>query len=391
MKKFASEKVFRNIIFALLLTQAQFEIPAQNAAQPFQNPLKKCWEIEDDSIERFASDDANLILSDRNGEIKSINRKTLDENWKISIGSKNETYIRLNDSEIFLITKENQTASGTESSKTESANVSAPKSESESDIVLRKVDEQTGIIDEIIDLGKIEGDFSLTNIQNLFSKIDLNDAGEMKNVLKRLDAFSNMKNSKDFNAEKFFTFYDDERLIIAYERRIRIMKLKDGGQITDIDLSSGKADVTAVNIAGNFVFWGDEAGKVYEKNAFGKNLEKLLRTGAKISHIEKNAEELLISSNDNFIYFYSTTKNRVMWKKRLAGRISIDPKFGKNLIVVTNGALPEIVFADQESGKTFNQISLPEGTFIKDFQIVQAEDSVLILTNSGLQSFKSSC
>lgn len=369
MKKFASVKVFRNVIFLLLFIQPAGYILSQNIPQTFQTPLKKCWEIEDRSIESLASDNNSLIISNDIGEIKNINKKNGEEIWKTSIGSKNEAIVTFNNDETFLIILESQT-------------------NGKKNLVLKTIDEQTGIVKESNEIAETDERITRINLRNLFSKNQNIHVGYLTLIFQHIDLF--LKNSKAAreditlsSAENYFSISDG--------RNILYKSLNDENQFREIKLSTDieNEKVTAAILTDDSLFFGNESGKVFQKNFNLDKHSKILRTGSRISSIQMDKANLLITSNDNFLYDYSLSKKKIKWKKRLSGRVSINPGIGDNFAVVATSAVPELLFIDLENGKTFNQISMPDDVFIKDYQI--DGESVFILTSNGLVRFTQNC
>lgn len=366
MKKFASIEVFRNVIYILLLIYPIADIFCQSAPETFQIPLKKCWEIADNSIEKIASDNNSLIISNKNGEIKNINKKAADEIWKISIGSKYEPIIGLRNEEILLLTLETQT-------------------DAEKNLVLKKIDGQTGIVKELKNFGKIDERLTYSSFENFFSLEKILETDNVTFILEQINSF--LKSPKT-TSEEIILSYSENYFSISDGRNILYKSIANKDQFQKIGELPETEKVTATIFTENSLFWGDDSGKVFQKG-FNNNPIKILRTGSRVSSIQNIGNSLLITSNDNFLYNYSLTKKKVKWKKRLPGRVVISPRIGNNFAVITTSAVSELLFIDLENGKTFNQITMPNDAFIKDFQI--DDDSVFILTNTGLTKFTRDC
>lgn len=364
MKKFASLKVFRNIFLLILITFPISEVFCQKPLESFQNPLRQCWEIEDDSIDKIASDNELLIISNKNGEIKRIDKNTASELWKISIGSKTEPIIRINKKEIFLLTQENQDGS-------------------DKSLILRNINEQTGIVKNLTKLGKINEELNLQNIESLLIPERISQTDKLEVILDKIEQFIKKIGT---SSEELIISNSNSQFVLTDGQSIFTLQLNETNQSQTIKLETDKA--TAIALNDESLFWGDLSGKVFKKDS-ANNPAKILRTGGKISSIQNVGDYLLITSNDNFLYLYSPEKQKTIWKKRLAGRVVVQPKVAESFVVVTTSAAPELTFINLENGKAFNQVILPSETFIKDFQF--DERSLFILTNNSLNRFAEDC
>lgn len=89
------------------------------------------------------------------------------------------------------------------------------------------------------------------------------------------------------------------------------------------------------------------------------------------------------------MYLYSSERKKLIWKKRLPGRVSIKPIVINNIIVVTTIAAPELYFFELQEGNLLNRIELKENYLINDIR--QSQNAIMILTNNGLLKFSEDC
>lgn len=87
--------------------------------------------------------------------------------------------------------------------------------------------------------------------------------------------------------------------------------------------------------------------------------------------------------------FYSAETDKVLWKKRLSGRVILNPIIFKGLIFVTTSAEPLIYVFDRTDGSLVNQILTGDNSFIKKMEI--NESGLNVLTTNGLMRFGDDC
>lgn len=361
MKKFASFKVFGVTIFIFLVTCSATDFICQEIPGLFQNPVIKCWEIKSDSINSIASDNEFLILQNENGEISRIEKSSSNEIWKTSVGEKNDSIISFESEGINLVSVENN------------------------NLLLRKLDSRTGIVKELIRIGKLNKEISFENLKSLIVTGKYTDLTTLiKTLLQTVDSLKNI--DKEVPPQIFP--YDNTSYLMSDGRIIEQVSF-DGLNKTQLyKIKTDAQRISLIATVNNLLIWGDEGGVFLKKS--GNDIPKrILRTGGRITSIRNSGNNLLITSSDNFLYFYSLTKERVLWKKRLSGRVTIDPKIEGRTAVVTTNAVSELIFIDLETGKTFNQITFPDETFIEDFLI--NKDSIFVLTNGNLTRLSEKC
>lgn len=368
MKKIASFKVFRNVFFTFLIFYPATNFLCQKDIQNFQSPLTKCWQTNDLSINSFASDNESTIYVNNNSEVIRIDNNTGKEIWKTSIGVKYDSLLMLQSNEINLISVDTQT-----------------KSESMENVYLKILDTETGIVKENTNIGQLSKKLNLEKLSEVLIPNESVNIDRLKVTLKSLETFNNLSD----NSILKISVEDEKNIFITDGQTIQNLYSTNDEMIKSPDKKTTDHKITTIAVVNNNLFWGEETGNVFQKNLQNGVTIKLLRTGGRISLIKKNGADLLIASNDNFLYLYSTDRKKVSWKKRLSGRVIINPQIKKNFVVVTTNAVSELLFVNLENGKNFNQITLPENTFIKNFQIL--DGSVIILTNSNLVKFAENC
>ncbi len=131
----------------------------------------------------------------------------------------------------------------------------------------------------------------------------------------------------------------------------------------------------------NFI-WSDKTGKVF----FNEKLK--FRAGAEISNLSFTSQGILITSKDNFLYMISKVKQKILWKKKLAGRIFPKPLVIDRWAIVT--VLGESYFSviDLNNGLIINTLTIDNGNyFVGEF--FNSSTFLFIPTVKGLYFFAS--
>ncbi len=110
------------------------------------------------------------------------------------------------------------------------------------------------------------------------------------------------------------------------------------------------------------------------------------RVGAEVSNINFTPRGLLITSLDNFAYLISAGKGNLIWKKRLAGRISEKPLVLDNYALITTIAEPTISVVELSTGRVINKIILEDENFVTANPI-KTQNKIIVPTSKGLYAF----
>lgn len=135
---------------------------------------------------------------------------------------------------------------------------------------------------------------------------------------------------------------------------------------------------------GNIV-WGDEKGFITSINAETNSKNWTLRKGAKISGVTLTREGLLVTCSDNFVYMFSAASGKMLWKRRLSGRISPVPLISDAFAVITLAAEPAAFAVHLKTGKVLQTFNLDnDNLFTSDF--IKFENLFIYSTLRGLSA-----
>jgi len=137
---------------------------------------------------------------------------------------------------------------------------------------------------------------------------------------------------------------------------------------------------------GEEIFWGNKTGEITSWRSLDRKRLWRIRVGAEVTYLTNTADGLLISSLDNFIYLLSENNGSVLWKKRLADRVTIEPFVLRDKIIVTSGSESTALVLGLKEGKIINQINLKADIRFLS-QPVIAGDLLVFSTSEGLVAF----
>lgn len=169
------------------------------------------------------------------------------------------------------------------------------------------------------------------------------------------------------------------------DKKIIGVSLEDGSQIADIKISAVPTFITNDRIGDSLII-GDANGELVKINRKKNSLNRWFRFGGEISGIVQTSEGLLVSSLDNFVYLISEAKNKLIWKKRLLGRVSATPLFNNEYVLITTADATYVSIINLRDGKLFDRISVEKGDLFTGKNI-RSGDFFIYATQNGFLSF----
>lgn len=274
--------------FPTLKITAQTTTSLRDDSQPFV----KCREIQNNRIDQFASDNQYLILSEIDGTIRQINRPDYTQNWNIQFGSKLESIPFLKKTDVLLLSSNEESKTGKNQS------------------IIRQIDSLTGVTDWITYLEP-------------FVRFLLIQKGKMENItliseklnVRQIDSkFGKLLWNIDLKGQiRTYTASEDLLFILSTDNNLFQIRLDNGRLISEDKMKL--RNISSMSYKNGSLLLGNSKGVLYELSDNSKKEKKHFRTGGKISSIIDTVDNLLIVSDDNFIYYFSTEKEKVLWKK----------------------------------------------------------------------------
>ena len=346
---------------SFLYGQEVYEFSAKN--------VSLCWKTDNPAFFNVASDNVKAFFSfNRDGKIISYNSdgKVL---WNLDIGGKPfGTPVTAND-RIYFITGltdyDTDHITGIRSFFINSLDL-------QSGISIWKVKIQSGrnpqlYIDNDV-LYVLYGDEIKTNI----SRVNRDDGSISETT------------SFNFGLSDFFIFGRGKLFISTRTASLISISLPDKKVILSLK-ESGKIEHGVLAPDGRFIM-SDKIGSLYILENTGKIINSKIKFGAKITSLIFQDDRLFVTSNDNFIYALSNDLKKIIWKKRLGGRIVIKPAIIEKSIIVTSQGDNSIYFIRQSDGEVLNRLYTPVGEEILNSPIF-LEGKLSIQTNLGIRIY----
>ena len=137
----------------------------------------------------------------------------------------------------------------------------------------------------------------------------------------------------------------------------QILRLASATGEINLTVKSAEKPTAVRSTSDGKIVYGDARGNIVAVDAGWK-----FKAGAQVSSIYEVNGALLVTSFDNFVYYFNPSNGGVIWKKRMAGRIA-DISFASTnqLLIFTYGGETGVL-AELKKGKTVGQIALPQET-----------------------------
>jgi outer membrane protein assembly factor BamB len=182
-------------------------------------------------------------------------------------------------------------------------------------------------------------------------------------------------------------FFSEDKLTVAVDKEIITFSLENASVLFQSKITAAP---TAFLLLGNkILFWGDSLGNVYALDIVSGKIFWRFRIGGQISYIIFTSKGILLTSYDNFVYLVSADKGKALWKKRLSGRIIVEPLVTGNFVMVTSLADSDVFVLDLSDGKLVNQFSLTEENLSLSLPLL-LDNLLVFITTKGLFVFSHS-
>lgn len=356
-------------IFTLSLIANLIPVTAASAQEKKEDSpllLKKCWvSISDEAATNLlASDnDFRVFLTRAGGKVDALDAKSGKPIWQSDFGGNVVSGLIGDQNNIFFATNP------------VSVGPSKPTSTS-----LRAISRQTGIIvwtaslpfSEIIHLGESGGNLFAIGADGLISAVRKTDG----NIAWQSRLNKNLATAPWFGAGSI--------VFLLESGEIEIISPADGRTSFQMKTESALASIYLAE--DNTLFWGDKKGNIAAVDVATKEIRWKLKNGAQISGITPAGKNILVTSYDNFVYLMSPTDGKILWKRRLSGRMAAKPLVTPTVAVIMIVGEPGASFLDIESGKLANRLVFDTDDYIVGSPIV-AGGQIVFSKGDGIYSY----
>ena len=346
----------------------------QNAPPRFQ----ECWVYPTDKLTDlpFASDnDSNIYSALLDGKLISINGFSGEKRWESDLGGGILSAPLVDAYNIYI-------AAG-------NINERILKGWRNNDtLTLRSINKATGVTQ-----WKAEFTNALLPIEKvyLFSfenyLIFVGDNGDIYSIDK---TNGRIIWKKSFNTKlSSEPFVKTDRLVLAtLSNKVIGLSLYDGRLIENLLFPVPLTTIVESLNENNFIL-GDGKGLLISYNKKLRTQDWKFRNGGEISEVTFTRKGLIVTSFDNYIYLIAETNGRLLWKKRLSGRLLDKPQvFGNHVIVAANDDSTAAVL-ELDGGKLVNRVILEKGNYFLG-DSMRTGNSIVYATFKGILSFSGS-
>jgi len=167
--------------------------------------------------------------------------------------------------------------------------------------------------------------------------------------------------------------------VAAVSRSVSVLDIANGAILSAKTLPYS-ATAVAIDRSG-IVFAGDGRGNVARLADNGAGNWRF-KSGAKITQIVPADGRLLVSSNDNFLYFIDASSGGLEWKRRLEARLTDAPLVRDGVVIAPIFGEETAAVIEIATGRIIDRIQLGEGRYALSSPVMTDED-VLVFAVPG--------
>ncbi|MEP7039031.1 MAG: PQQ-binding-like beta-propeller repeat protein [Acidobacteriota bacterium] len=380
-------------VFLSLQISAQ-QIPEKKSDAILSQPLpyKQCWFYKTKlSDNKIASDnESRLYIPVLFGKITSIKASSGEKLWETDLGGEivSDLIVGEENKSIYVVTRSPIIDDGEKHPENITEEISVENGINNFNVIkLSSLSKNTGITNWQITLNS-----KSTANQKVFLSVVNNKiiTADQKGEITAVEESGGeilWKKRTDLGSNNFRYFIQNNNLVQISENRIFLISLKNSSVTLVKEI---KSILTAIYLFNNnTLLLGDKKGELFVFDISKKKEVWKSRYGAEVSNITFTPNGFLISSFDNFLYLISPKNGKKIWKKRLEGRLTIEPLIVNNTIIITSVGSSKASILDLSSGRLINQIYLSRDNYFVN-QSVLNNNLIVFPTALGLVSFGNS-
>lgn len=382
LKRLGGAELFGWLLLSVVILSG-FPASSKGLEKPdLKKPFKKClnYDVKNGLLHIVASDnESQLIISNNNSSLISIDPKTKLQNWKSEInGNLLKTAIS-DENSLFFLTE----------FKPKIDSKSVDKEKKENSVTLNSISLKTGITK----WQKKISESLQTEIKLFYNKdlIFITDENKNLSAVEKADGtlrwrknFSNLISSVDSTIPA-------EIKVLTENQLIRINS--NTGEILEeakVENNSAKNFV----LRENYLILGNSTGEIIKvmPSENKSSIRWKIKTGGSISNLLFLNEGVLATSLDNFMYLFSPESGKLKWKRRVNGRITHSPLVFDGYAVVINSADNYATIVDLRDGKIVNQLQIEDENYFsgvplifRNLLILQTYKGIFFFTNTDVE------
>ncbi len=355
-------------------------------------PYKQCWFYKTKlSDNKIASDnESRLYIPISFGKITSIKAASGEKLWESDLGGEivSDLVVSEENKNIYVVTRSPTIDEGGKHPENIAGEIYVKNGINKFNVLkLSSLSKNTGVTNWQITLNLK----STANQKVFLSVVDnkvitADQKGEIT-VVEESGGKILWKKKTDLGSNNFRYFIQNNNLIQISENRILLISLKNSSVTLVKEI---KSVLTAIYLFdNNTLLLGDQKGELFEFDISAKKEVWKSRYGAEVSDITFTPSGFLISSFDNFLYLISPKNGKMIWKKRLEGRLAIEPLIINSTVIVTTVGSSKANILDLSTGRLINQIYVSGDNYFIN-QPVLTNNLIVFPTAFGLLSFSNS-
>lgn len=144
------------------------------------------------------------------------------------------------------------------------------------------------------------------------------------------------------------------------------------------------------NKTGSMIYLSEEnTFSVFRLSIGKKNLLWERKFGGKISNVIFHENNLLLTSFDNFVYFFNVVDGKFISKDRLDGRIEKNISFFDRIVAISSNSSGLVNIFDMSKGRRINSILLSDAQEVDN--IILLSEILFISTNKKIYAYSPKC
>ena len=351
------------LLFVLMTSLTAQEQNAKSLMIDFTKPLNQCKELTGKSDQLLSASDNTIFFTTNGFDIISSNSKDKIKNWKTELPGKIISKLFTDNQQIFVISSNQNN-----------------KSDSKPTYTLISISFTTGIINWQTAL-RTNAEIQLISESLIILRSEDNSIDTFEKT-EGIKIWTKNFESKIVSIHIIFP----EEVRIIFEDRIIDVNSNNGENSKQIKLQT--KSISSLISSKDSIFYGNTTGEIVKLTLLNDNPKILwkVKTGGNITNLSEINNGILATSLDNFIYFFNKLNGKLIWKKRLGGRVVYKPLFSSEFIIAIDSGDNIVSVIDINSGKIINQVELNADSFFISSPIISAK-TVLIPTNRATFSF----
>ncbi|MBA2379033.1 MAG: PQQ-binding-like beta-propeller repeat protein [Blastocatellia bacterium] len=342
-------KFIPTLLFLATLTVGGFSQKGNGVGEPFVKCSVYRLDLQDSEV--ISNDGEFFYVAEPRGVLRAINSRDGRTHWTAELGGSISSTAASDSGRVFVVS----------TSTDDSA-------------FLRALSRETGITEFVVDLNSsqsptlaISGETVLISDSNQVAAFSSKDGAQLWSRSHALPGKGRV--------------IVGSRMALAEGNKLLLLNLEDGRVGSEY---SFEFPISSVAFANGQTFVGDSRGTI--ERVSGSSWR--YKTGGKIVELAATEFGLFAASHDNFLYMLNADNGKVIWRRRMSGRIAEGRYLTESSVLIPVVGESRLFVVDLKDGKLLNQIELEE-VVLSRAPIVRRDGSVIVPANNGLAVYSS--